>query len=196
MNERVRELHLELELRVEARRKLWVVLAQLGDERIRGRPQRSSQVAGLKAADERRFDGLPEIKREPVGATSEVGLQPESYTRERDHVVADCADQPFRLPRFAALDAGARVQDVVPAEPDLLAHGRRRRRLLRPELTEDGSEARAISREMRSRREAEVDLEAARQQEDAERRSGRNEIPVVQGAELTLEERSPIVNDA
>src|SRR5262249_8103152 len=97
-----------------------------------------------------------------VGAAGEPRVEPEAQAGERCRVVADAVDQPDRLPRLAAGDAGPRVQDVVPAEAELVAQVWLGQRLVDLVLAQTQSKAGRAGCEVARRREAEVDLDAGR----------------------------------
>ena len=118
---------------------------------------------------------ITHVGRQVVEAPAVPCGQVAAPAREVERIVAQLADPVLRLPAACPFDAEARAQRVVHRVPEQLVC--RRRSDVRPldRLAEEQPELRAARTECGGRREREVELEAAGQQEDAvdaRRRSG------------------------
>src|SRR6266508_2489201 len=165
---------------------------ELVEQPRRRRAKRPAQLLQLEAPYQRSLQPVGDRGRQGVGPLRVVGGLTEAKTRKRQHLVADAADPVLRLPWLPAFDAAPGVQDVVPREPDQVA-GVRRWGLGPPDrLAEDGTEMRPTRAELAGRGEAEVHLEAGRQQKCTVDRGGNLEIEVVQGTELAMKVVAPI----
>src|SRR5439155_17613777 len=108
--------------------------------------------------------------------------------REREGMIAHCADVMLRLPRAATLDARPCVQriDDAPAEDVLCDRGRGNEEaslrpaanlgLVRSRLAKEKLESRPCGSELRRRCQGEVELQCVRQQEYAVRGGPRFEV--------------------
>ena len=166
--------------------------ADLLEQALPRRTEGSPELARPGRGDERLLERSSDAGWQPVCPSRVVRALAQAETGERERLVADAADPVRGLPRPAALDRLARVEEAEPAEPGDVGERRRLGRRNVDGLAEDGAEARRAGAEVRLGRERDVDLEAALEQEDAvEGRAGAH-IPVVDGAGFLVDGARPV----